>query len=228
MSTVPLTKRLTYEFMMRPSLHLGVGWEQQLLPSILKLERLTSQAHAFVSRFIIEKRKLLPVQLGLQDDALILTLVLLPAPRLDRFLSYLGAVFVGQEVQQAIARSVVSAYRDVLGAELYTFVIQRVPLITKSEYGAGYVGPEKIMDALRSAGSCVLRNLCDAYSVALWPRVCLKLPYQENIDEMQVNAMRSFVMHIDMENMRRIAFRVLRETEPTWLKQFLTVAAGPG
>ncbi len=228
MSTLPITKRLIYEFMMRPSFHLGAGWDQQLLPSILKLKRLSPQSHAFLSRFIIEKCRLSSVLPDIQYDELVWAFVLLPSPRLNRFVSYLGAVFVGQEVQQAIARSTVSAYRDVLGAELYTFIIQRVPLITKADYGAEYVGPERIMEVLLGAGSCVLRNLCDSYSMALWPRVRLKLPYQENMDDVHVDVMRSFMMHIDIVNMRKITFRVLRELEPTWLKQFLTVAVGPG
>ncbi len=228
MSTLPIVKRLTYEFMMRPSLHLGVGWEQQLLPSIVKLERLSSQAHKFVSHFIVERYKLSSVPPGTKYDELVWAFALLSSPRLNRFLSYLGAVFVGQEVQQAIARSTVSAYRDVLGDELYTFIIQRAPLITKADYRVEYAGPERIVDVLLGAGSCVLRDLCDSYSTALWPRVRLKLPYQENMDQIQVDVMRSFMMHIDIANMRKIALRVLREIEPTWSKQFLTVAVGPG
>ena len=199
-----------------------------MLPSILRLERLSPQAHAFLSHFIIKKYKLSSVPPYTKYDELIWAFALLSSPRLNRFLSYLGSVFVGQEVQQAIARSTVSAYRDVLGAELYTFVIQRVPLITKADYGVEYVGPERIMDVLLGAGSCVLRNLCDSYSMALWPRVRLKLPYQENMDEIQVEIMRSFMMHIDVVNMRKIVFRVLREIEPIWLKQFPTVMAGSG
>jgi hypothetical protein len=212
-------KKLRYDFLMRPSLHLGAGWEEQLLPAALKLDRLSVQAHLFVSRFITRKFLLSALPPETKPDSRIWSIVLLPSARLEQFICHLGASLVGQEVQQAIARSTVTAYRDALGADLYTFVIQRVPLITQFSHGE-HVGPEKIMGSLRSAGRLALRHLCDVYSNALWPRVRLKLPYQTHLDE------GHFSM-TSIENIQRIALRVLRETETIWMRQFLPIATDP-
>lgn len=207
--------RFACDFMLCPGRQLGAGWDTILLPSVVKPEHLSVRANLFVSRFITRKLSLSALLSDSGIDRSVWAMVLLPPSRLQQFLRYLGAIYVAQEVRQAIQRSDVTAFRNALGEELYWFTLQRAPLIGQLEDSASQAwGAEAIAVAVSAAGRQALKQLCTGHP-ALWSRVMLKLPHVAEIDSIPYSVSTS------IEQTRRIAMRVLWETETAWAYQFL-------
>jgi hypothetical protein len=206
---------------MLPSLELGPGRDAELFPPHLQIGELSPRAHLFASRHINARLNLPPLAPGADsdDDRLAWAIALLPRGRLECFIAHMGCALAADEVRQAILRSEVQAYRAALGDELYGFVLQRVPLLCpQPEADPPRHGPDRIMEAVRAAGTAALKRLLDAAGDALWRRLEPRL-------ERHAAQAAAAPISISNLNLQRVARRVLRETETSWTSQFLNRAA---
>lgn len=209
---------LTSDFILHPSQHLGAGWEQALLPPNINVGSMSTRAQLFVSRHLSARLALSVEAPPADTDRLSWAIALLPQQRLERFCCHLGATLAAQEVRYIIERDAVKAYRQTLGDDLFWFVMQRTPLIYRlSDTEQHCWGPEAIMDAVRAAGGQALRRMVESRSTDLWRRLQLKLPYPPPPDDIPADPSAS-----NVESLRRLTLRILRETETTWTHQFMT------
>ncbi len=209
---------LASDFILRPSRHLGAGWEQTLFPPNINVDGMSARAQLFVSRHLSARLALSTEAASADADRLSWAIALLPQQRLERFCCHLGATLAAQEVRHIIERDAVKAYRQALGDDLFWFVMQRTPLIYHSSDTEQHRwGPEAIMDAVRATGELALRRMVESRSTELWRRLQLKLPYPPQPGDAPSDPNTS-----NVESLRRLALRILRETETTWTHQFMT------
>lgn len=215
---------LAGDFILHPSRHLGPGWGCTLFPHGIDVSQLSARAHLFASRYLIVKLGL-SAEAAARADRLYWAIALLPPPRLERFRRHVGTVLAAQEVRQIIGHDAADAYRQALGEELYWFVMQRAPLLSRSSDARQPCPvPEAIMDAVCTAGGQALRRMVESLSTELWRRLQLKLPYPPQADAPPAGRDAPSV-----EGLRRLALRILRETETTWIQHFMmnSEAASP-
>jgi hypothetical protein len=204
------------DFMLYPSRNLGPGWQKELSLAAVRLDRLSTRAHCWVSRFIEQKIGLSELPKGVGIDRAVATIALLPPARLEIFVCYIGAALAAQEVRQAIRRTDVDAYKQVLGEGLYQFVMWRAPLLGHHPAARDmHWGPEKLLIEVRRAGRCALARICDVYCAGLWPRVRLRLQHESDVQ-------RPVDLALDDGDLRRFALRIMREIEPEWTNKFYT------
>jgi hypothetical protein len=207
------------DFMVHTSRHLDLSWEEVLFPAPMKIRGMSARSHLFISRYLRTRLKLShdTMSVDADTDRLIWAIALLPQQHLQQFLCHLGATLAAQEVRQIIEHDAVKAYRQALGDDLYWFTMRCVPLICRtSDTKQGHWGPANIMRAIQSAGRQALQHLIEGYSPDLWRRLQLKLPYAR----LPNNTPTDIGMK-DVGNLHRVALRILRETQTTWIHQFI-------
>lgn len=211
--------RRALDLALRPSLCLDQSWKDKILPPMFQANEVSMRAHRFVSRFIVSQSAFAATPSHAEADRLVWAIVLLKVPRLEAFLLHFGALFVAQEVRQAIGKREVEAYRQVLGDELYWFMLQRAPLfgsVAHIQTQPRRHGPDRIMAAARGAGYAALSHLCAQHQPGLWERVQLMLP---DAPKEEASAYSGIT---ELEALRCMAMKILRELENTWASKFLT------
>lgn len=206
---------------LRPSLSLNENWKKKMLPPMFQVHEVSMRAHRFVSRYIASQGVLVAVPADAGTDRLVWAIVLLEPCRLESYLLHLGALFAAQGVRQVIDKKEVDAYKRALGNDLYWFMLQRAPLLGASALSQPRShGPERIMAAIRCAGSAALSQLCEQHQPGLWERVKLMLP--DMLAESAQAETSAYLTITEAPTLRRVALKTLRELETTWASRFLT------
>lgn len=209
--------RRALDLALRPSLYLDQSRKDKILPPMFQANEVSTRAHRFVSRFVVSQSALAAMPSHAEADRLVWAIVLLKVHRLQAFLLHFGALFVAQEVRQAIGKREVEAYRQVLGDELYWFMLQRAPLFgSVAHIQPQRHGPDRIMAAVRGAGYAALSHLCAEHQPGLWERVQLMLP---DVPKEEASTYSGIA---ELDTLRGMAMKILRELENTWASKFLT------
>lgn len=155
-------------------------------------------------------------------QVLLWSLLVMRAPRLQRFADHLGMLGAGPVLRHVLEGRRIAAFREQLGQELYHFGVLRAPLIgTLSVAPAAFDDPARVTSAVREAGVAALRAFCHSphsEHLHLRARLCARL------DDIAPGS--PFRFFIDPPR-GALLQRVLREVEPVLASAFDGIGATP-